>query len=235
MKQQSITIYLYKTHSGNEYPVEFGFKDINAEDISHDHEYITGLCRQGCKNYNHSGGCPPFAPTFESIAKEYNSAILVFARLHSKYKTRRVKDSNNYYIHYRFQDIILSNFLNKMGQKIRKLFAPRVYFLGNGYCTGCGNRKCAFKEGMRKCRFPRKRTFSLEATGVNVEKTLKNVFGIKLEWYNRNNFRQVSYLTKAIGFFCCSPVIRDKVHTYLNQGFLHNPRIPMITAFSPPL
>lgn len=220
MEQQLITTYLYKTYNGNEYPVELGFANISAEEVSCDYEYITGLCRQGCKNFNHSGGCPPFAPAFENIAEEYSSAILVFARLHSRYKTWRVWQSNNYYIHYRFQDIILSNLLNKMGKWIRELFAQKIYFLGNGYCAGCGNRKCAYKEGVKKCRFPQKRTFSLEATGVNVEKTLKNVFGIELEWYNRNNFRQVNYLTKAIGFFCCNSVIRDEVRVYLNKGFL---------------
>jgi predicted metal-binding protein len=212
--------YLYRTHNGNEYPVELGFANISVKEISYDYEYITGLCRQGCKNFNHSGGCPPFAPTFEDIAGQYCDAILVFARLHSRYKTQRVWRSNNYYIHYRFQDIILSNFLNKMGQKIREMFAPKIYFLGNGYCTGCGSRRCAYKEGVKKCRFPQKRTFSLEATGINVEKTLKDVFDLELEWYNRSNFRQVSYLTKAVGFFCCDPAMCGEVRIHLDKNFL---------------
>lgn len=214
--------FLYRTSNGNEYPVELGFAASEAEKIAHDYDFITGLCRSGCKNFNNAGGCPPFAPKFDKIAQEYGYAVLVYARLHSKYKPLRVRESNNYYIHYRFQDIILSNLLHKIGRLVRERFAQNVYYLSNGYCIGCGNRKCAFKEGGRKCRFPGRRTYSLEATGVYVGKTLKNVFGLELEWYDRNNFRQINYLTKVIGFFCREENARDEVQEFLNT-FLYEP------------
>lgn len=202
---------LYKTKSGNEYPVEFGFTAAGVNHIVHEYEYITGLCRMGCKNYGQGGGCPPYAPKFEHIAGGYSFAVLVYARLHSQYKPQRVEASSNYYIHYRFQDIILSNLLHQIGSRIRKQIEDRLYYLGNGYCMGCGSWKCSLKQGENRCRFPEKRTYSLEATGIHVVKTLEELFDLELEWYNHNNYREIKYMTKAIGFFCVDEETREEV------------------------
>ena len=85
---------------------------------------------------------------------------------------------------------------------------------------GC-SKKCSFKLGENICRNPKKRTFSLEATGVNVEKTLKNEFGIELQWYNKENYTDIDFMVKSIGLFYADKEINQKIENrfikYLNS------------------
>ena len=83
---------------------------------------------------------------------------------------------------------------------------------------GCGSKKCAFKKGEGRCRNPKRRTFSLEATGINVEATLHHIFGLKLQWYTNENYQQVEYMTKAVGFFCKSRDEQNSIFTFINNS-----------------
>jgi predicted metal-binding protein len=210
--------YLYTTGNGKTYPIEMDYKFIESKNYVYDYDQITSLC-EGCGNYHQGGGCPPLAPKFDDIIKTKRYSIMIYAKLLSKYKSEGVKNSNNYYIHYRFQDIILSNLLTNLGYTIRDDYNNLV-FLNNGFCMGC-SKKCSFKLGENICRNPKKRTFSLEATGVNVEKTLKNEFGIELQWYNKENYRDIDFMVKSIGLFYADKEISQKIENrfieYLNS------------------
>ena len=190
--------YLYTTGQGKTYPVEMGYQFIDSKDIVYNYEEITALC-SSCGNFNKGGGCPPLAPKFEKISENKDFGIIIYAKLDSIYKPEKVKKNNNYYIHYRFQDVILSNLLTKLGYMIRDDFEDML-FLNNGYCMGCRS-KCNFKKGENTCLKPERRTFSLEATGINVERTLKEQFDITLQWYNKENYQEIDYMVKAIGLF----------------------------------
>jgi len=177
-------------------------RKFNSEDISYDYDLISGLCMNSCKNYGKAGGCPPKAPKYECIKKDYPFSVLIYAKLLSKFKSIKVRKSNSYYIHYRSQDVILSNLLTKLGYQIKVAFGSNIVFLNNGYCMGCGNKKCNYKIGNESCKNPEKRTYSLEATGINVTTTVKELFEIDLQWYNNKNCHEIEYMCKVIGIFC---------------------------------
>jgi predicted metal-binding protein len=194
--------YIYSTSKGNRYPIELGFKSITSNELISDYNRVIGYCQKGCKNYNYAGGCPPFAPNFELLRKIYPFGFIIYARLFSEFKPDKVKSSQKVYIHYRFQDIILSNLLTNLGYELVKRNRKPIFFLNNGYCMGCGNKKCNFKLGNKFCANPNRRTFSLEACGVDVEASLKEIFNIELQWYSESNFNTVEHMTKAIALLC---------------------------------
>lgn len=178
------TFWLNYSTSNNTFPIEIKVKLINKDDVVYDPEYIRGLCKNGCKNYNYAGGCPPRAPLFEELNKDMQSYFLVSGTFWPQYKTEKVKASHNIYIHFRLQDNILARLFHNAGISIRQKTA--CVFLATGYCMGCTGVKCNYKLGNEYCKNPQKRTYSMEATGINVEQTLFNNLNIKLQWYRNN-------------------------------------------------
>lgn len=207
--------YIYSTLQGKHYPLEIKFSLIDSSCVIHDYHRITGYCQTGCKNYNQGGGCPPKAPQFSHIAAKYPYGLIICATLSSQWKPEKVKKSKSKYIHFRFQDVILSKFLTNLGYSLRGYGGTDVFFLNNGYCMGCGNKRCSFKAGEQFCRYPLKRTYSLEATGVDVQATISNLFGFELQWYRNNNYNDVQFMAKSIGLFAKTPLdqkyIQDSV------------------------
>ncbi|MDD2498353.1 MAG: DUF2284 domain-containing protein [Desulfitobacteriaceae bacterium] len=207
--------YIYSTQNGNHYPLELKYSSISSDEVVHDYARITNFCKTRCKNFNNGGGCPPKAPMFSRIAEQFPYGFIICAVFSSKWKPQRVKESTKPYIHFRFQDIILSRFLTSLGYTMKDRIGSGIFFLNNGYCMGCGNKKCSFKSGEDFCKNPQKRTFSLEATGVDVEATLANLFGLKLQWYKNKNYNEVQYMAKSIGVFVDSKEKQTLLHESL--------------------
>lgn len=193
--------YIYSTQNGKHYPLELKNSMIRSNEIISDYDRVTNYCKTGCKNYNTGGGCPPKAPNFIQIAEDFPYGYIICAILSSEWKSQKVKESTSQYIHFRSQDVILSNFLTNLGYTVKDCIGSGIFFLNNGYCMGCGNKKCNFKNEEGFCANPPKRTFSLEATGVDVEATVANIFDVKLQWYKNNNYNEVQYMVKSIGLF----------------------------------
>jgi len=208
--------YIYSSNQGTHYPLEIKYSIIDSAVITHDYHRITNYCRTGCKNYDRGGGCPPKAPQFNHISAKYPYGLIICAILSSKWKSEKVKASKSPYIHFRSQDIILSKFLTNLGYCLRDCGIANV-FLNNGYCMGCDNKKCSFKVGEQFCRNPLKRTYSLEATGVDVQATIANLFGFNLQWYRKNNYNDVEFMAKSIGLFSTTPLEAKNVHNCIIQ------------------
>lgn len=201
---------IYKAHNGNQYPIELYYEEIDSTDICYEPEKIECLCKQGCRNYGKSGGCPPLAPKFPQIIKFSDKYSLIIAKFNSQFKPEKVKNCNNRAIHWKFQDGILARFMDRLGKDL--VFRFGGMYLGTGYCMGCPGKKCAIKLG-DPCRRPNRRTFSLEATGINVVKTVKSVFNEDFYWYSKNN-TDVPYMMKCIlcNLACCNP---DDLRTFM--------------------
>jgi len=193
--------YIYTASSGNNYPIEIGYRAVGAGDVVHDYEFITSLCKNGCRSYN-SGGCPPWAPRFEDIEACYPYGVLVYAKFLSKFSPLKPGYVKKIDMLFGFQDMILSKLLTQLGYVVTDKCAENVLFLNNGHCRGCDIQECSFKLGESYCRYPERRTYSIGATGVDVSSTLKNVFGIELQWYTEDTYDRVEYITKMVGFFC---------------------------------
>lgn len=200
--------YLYQTKaSKNIYPIEIGFKTVISENIIYDPQKIRNLCRIGCSNYGKNGGCPPFSPLLEkmNIGKD---VFLIYARLWSKYKPDKVKNSNIWYIHASFTDNILARLTENLAYEIKSNIG--YDYLGTGYCLGCRGKKCNFKLGENYCRNPLRRSYSMESTGIDVEKTVKNTFDIDLKWYKKLDIKEVDYMLKCFAVIPREEVTEEK-------------------------
>ena len=91
--------------------------------------------------------------------------------------------------------MIVANFLDKIGRAIQAHY-PQVIYLGTGYCMGCHGKKCSYKL-QEPCRNPQRRTFSMESTGINVVKTVRETMQETFHWYTKSN-PNIPYLMKAI-------------------------------------
>lgn len=191
--------YIYRSQSsGNIYPLEIGSLLCQAKDLVYEPEKVWAACAKGCSNFGSAGGCPPRSPKLEDLALPENPVWLIYCRFWSRYKHEKVLISRNPAIHWKFQDAILARFLASIGYKLAPLL--KGSFLSTGYCMGCVGKKCNFKLGLNSCRNPHKRTFSLEATGINVVATVKDLFDIELYWYSKGN-TDVPYMLKCIAVF----------------------------------
>lgn len=189
--------FTYNTHNGNQYPLKLIYKWISSEGLVYQPEYIIELCRIGCKNFGMAGGCPPRAPLLSSIISAPQPVLLLGCVFESVYKPSNILKSNNVAIHWKFQDAILSRLLNKIGHNLVAGVGGR--FLATGYCLGCPGKKCAFKLGKEACRNPLRRTFSMEATGINVVATVKQSLELDMYWYTKEN-RNIPYMLKCLTF-----------------------------------
>lgn len=185
---------LYRTLNGNAYPLSIYISKVNYSDINYDYDLVANWCKIGCRNYGRSGGCPPLAPRFNTIPWSRDQYFLIIAIFDSKYKTEKVRQCSNRAIHWKFQDAILARFMYRLGEQLVNSFGG--HFLATGYCMGCPGQKCAIKTG-KPCRNIQRRTFSMEATGINVVNTVQKVFHKRFYWYHKN-FIEVPYMMKCI-------------------------------------
>ena len=206
---------IYRSSStANAYPLSIQSKWILYQDVVFEPDYIESLCKKGCRNYGHSGGCPPFSPKFNQFADDDKQYLLIITKFDSKYKTVRVKASKNRAIHWKFQDVIVAHFLDKIGRALQTHF-PQTIYLGTGYCMGCPGQKCSYKL-QEPCRNPKQRTFSMESTGINVVKTVRNTMQETFYWYTKSN-PDVPYLMKAILLIFPDAQDRGEVDSFLDS------------------
>lgn len=204
--------YFYEAkRSGYIYPIEIGHTICKVKDLIYEPDKVWHACAIGCSNYNRAGGCPPRAPSVKKITTEEDVAWLIYSRFWSAFKHDNIKLSNNPAIHWKFQDAILARFLANIGYNLVELAGGK--FLSTGYCMGCAGRKCNFKMGIESCRNPQKRTYSMEATGINVVQTMKNIFDINLYWYKKG-LTNIPYMVK------CITVLPSKDITKTKEDFL---------------
>ncbi|WP_049755838.1 DUF2284 domain-containing protein [Desulforamulus reducens] len=209
--------YLYKSEaSGIVYPLEFGIKKLKVSDLCYEPDVVWSWCEKGCKNFNNAGGCPPASPLLKTLYSDSDTVWLIYCLFWSKYKHEKVAKSNNSAIHWKFQDAILARLLVNVGYALRTKFEGN--FLSTGYCMGCPGKKCNYKLGHKFCRNPQKRTYSMEATGINVVETLKKTTGIEMFWYKKGQ-TDIPYMLKCIAYFPSinSNLTKDKLVGILNS------------------
>lgn len=196
----------YRTDSGQEYPLEFFNLKMAANDLIYQPNKVREACRQGCSNYGKAGGCPPRAPLLFDLVSPQEEMWLIACRFWSKYKPSRVAQSRNSAIHWKFQDGIVARVMNNLGHSLNH--RNRGFFLSTGYCMGCPGKKCNFKLGNSFCRSPEKRTYSMEATGINVVETVKKHFKLDMYWYSPGKV-DIPYMLKCIAFIPKQDDFRD--------------------------
>jgi predicted metal-binding protein len=139
---------------------------IEVKDITFRPEFRQACEQNSCGKYNTNWGCPPACGTIEEMmeeAKSYPYALV--------YQTvSQLEDSFDY------EGMVAGKkFYNAVTEQVRNLFAQafpqkETLFLNAGACKVCS--RCAKLED-QPCRFPEKRTISMEAYGVDVSNLAK--------------------------------------------------------------
>ncbi|MDO5394464.1 MAG: DUF2284 domain-containing protein [Bacteroidales bacterium] len=128
------------------------------------------LCRQ-CGNYGRLWSCPPFGFDADSGLSAWHTALIVAARVRMPSGLESLSDGM----------VVLRSV--KTGLEERLLDLEKRYgglaFGFSGECTLCD--ECARLSG-KECLHPDKVRPALEAYGFNVDKTLRELLGIEMEW-----------------------------------------------------
>lgn len=165
---------------------------INFEDINFDPKVQT-YCNNPnfkCPHYGHSWACPPETPYLEEEVSQYEKFFLVYYEfdLNEYIKKKKAKFPN------RNEEKIRNSFYRK--QIVRDYLEKEVYkflesyvenynekcILWDGHCRVCNKKgqSCTYDDQL-PCCYPEEKKLSMEAVGIDVDKTVKNV-GIALEW-----------------------------------------------------
>jgi predicted metal-binding protein len=207
-----IFYHTHKTISGRSYPLEIGWTVRDINEIPVDKNLTENACRSGCRLYGRNGGCPPFSPDFDSFRKKFKLANIIYSKLLIKHYPEKVL-AGNYYVRWSFVEALLSPFTNRFSAIVNN--NEKRFFLSSGFCRGCGNKRCAVKDGS-KCRHPLRRTFSLESTGVVVSEVAEKFLDFKLYWWDRGNKDYFPpYMTKIISILSNQPIDNSDISALL--------------------
>lgn len=155
--------------------VEVFVADIPVEEYItrfRDEERFAKLCK-ACPNYGNSWGCPPFDFDTTEFLQRYKYAHLMAVKITPERADIPIEHS---------QTLILPE-RRKIEQRLlnmEKKYGGRA-FAYIGKCLHCADNECTRKCGL-PCRHHEKVRPSLEAFGFDIERTLSELFGIKLLW-----------------------------------------------------
>jgi predicted metal-binding protein len=169
------------------------FLEITLGDIIFDPKVQTYCVSPSytCPSYGHSWACPPEAPYLEATVSKFNRFFLIYYEL----------DLNNYIKDIKEEKPNLNekNIKNELynGKFLRNKLETEIFlFLENyqdlyeeklilwdGFCRVCLNKTdkgCTYDSG-KPCRYPDKKRYSMEATGIAVTEMVNNL-NLKIEW-----------------------------------------------------
>ena len=169
------------------------FIEINFTDIIFDPKVQTYCVKPNfkCPSYGHSWACPPEAPYLEQEVSKYQKFFLIYVKYNlgsytEKKKAKHPKRSEKSIKNAFFMKNLLRD---KLEQEI-KLFINEQQIpyeerliLWDGYCRVCFNEKdkeCTYDAG-DPCRYPDKKRYSMEAVGIDVTQTVKEL-KFNIEW-----------------------------------------------------
>ena len=176
----------------NSFILKLTIIEIDKKNIVFDPEVQTYCINPGfkCPNYGHSWACPPEAPYLDKILREYVKFFLIYEKFdikeyirekRKKFPKRDEKKLRNAFYRDNFmRNSIEENvnaFINKYDEKYNEILV-----LWDGHCRVCekNKEKCTYDSGS-ECRYPNEIRYSMEAVGINVTETVKNL-NLDIEW-----------------------------------------------------
>jgi len=143
-----------------------------------------------CPNYSHSWACPPEVPYMKNEISQFDRFFLIYYKFNLKIYIKEIKLKNPQ----KSEDSIRKSFYRKdfirdnLEKEIwnfldtYKGFYDDKLILWDGYCRVCykESKKCTYDQN-KPCRYPYKVRYSMEAVGIDVDKTVKNI-NITIEW-----------------------------------------------------
>lgn len=159
------------------YKTEYFHADIPADEYIarfRDREHFIELCKQ-CSNYGNYWGCPPFEFDSEELLLRYKHIKLL--------ATKIIPEVQNIPIN-KAQELLLPEriIMDKQLLELEKIYNG-LAFTYTGTCLHCGGAECR-RRCNKPCIHPDKVRPSLEAYGFDVERTLFELFDIRILWGN---------------------------------------------------
>lgn len=209
--------FFHRTGSGNIYPWEVGYRQMETARFPYDRELTTRLCMEGCGLHGRNGGCPPYSPDFDTIRRRFLYGSVVYVRLYTRFYPPKVA-RGSFYIRWNFVKAIMDRAVAKAGKCLAGALGGIL--LGAGPCRQCGMNPCALKIGLAACRNPSGRVFSLEATGVLATELMPRLFGIRLYWFHHNDPSYIpEYVVNVFAVVTKEPVSPEAFGTYVHRCF----------------
>ncbi|MFW9877121.1 MAG: DUF2284 domain-containing protein [Candidatus Thorarchaeota archaeon] len=169
------------------------FLEIRLSDIIFDPKVQTYCISPNfkCPSYEHSWSCPPEAPYLEELVSKFNKFYLIYYKLNITEQVKKEKAKNHEMNENEIRNVLLiGNFLrNKLEEEIHIFFenyrteCEQKLILWDGFCRTCFNeidKGCTYDDG-DPCRYPDKKRFSMEAVGIDVTHTVRNL-NFNIEW-----------------------------------------------------
>lgn len=160
-------------------------KDIEKYEIR---DRFSALCKEGCANYGNKWCCPPFAPFYHDFAGNYKN-ISVCLTLAPMDQFDYIK---NDYLKIKAANTILKSRTDKT---LRMLVNKDIYYISSGSCRLCKSCKRKIQE---PCAHPDFMTYSFEALGINVADMVRDLFGIPLLWYRKNQLPEYTSVVAGL-------------------------------------
>jgi predicted metal-binding protein len=165
---------------------------INPEEIVIAN-WVRLKCQFGCPNYAKKLSCPPYSPKPEDTRKvidEYSKAYLIGyegSTIFTKYNTENMGELFPVVL----RDIRKSLFEIEKHAFLSGYYKSFVYGFC-GPCTICD--RCVVEDGILTCKYATESRPSMEASGIDVFKTVKNA-GLDLEVQSSRNLNDLRMYT----------------------------------------
>lgn len=144
-------------------------------------EKIEIACKEGCSNYGNKWSCPPYSKAFLDIEKKYSKAFLLCFSTEMNYYS----DVKNMYLAVKAANVTLKTLIERCARSIEEY--TNGYSLLSGSCRLCKPCQCKNKH---PCKHPDKMRYSMEATGLNVQKVCFDFLKHRLLWYKNKKLPQ---------------------------------------------
>lgn len=165
---------------------------LKLEDVEFDYQLCLEACKDSCENYNKMYCCPPHSPPLNVIGKNYDYLVVHALKINH---TTLKPVLNSIRIINTVAKCLQNKFFDCSCEEFKKL-NYKIKILENGACNHCAT--CACQEG-KPCKYPDKMNFSLESTGIDVNKLMVQSFDLPLKWFTREKgFPEYQTCTGAI-------------------------------------
>lgn len=170
--------YLYvDTPSANNLSILVSIETTQVERVAEFEDYIkfSGLCKDGCPNYEKKWSCPPYSPKFNEYSKGF-SYITICALTMDLEQFSYIK---NDYLKVKAANTILKSKADKV---FTSFVTEGAKYISTGSCRLCKPCKCKKRQ---PCAHSLKMAYSFEALGINVAKITESILDIELLWYQK--------------------------------------------------
>nr|MCK4929908.1 hypothetical protein [Nanoarchaeota archaeon] len=196
-------------HKTKKFDLEIFYKSrfIDVKEVIVNKEKFSEMCKQGCGVYKGCWACPPYSPSFLDLKDNFKKMFVFISCIY----TNQIRIKNPY--------LVLFNIYNILG--------PRMYRLGmvlekplnglllkSGPCRVC--RECSVIN-REPCKFPNKKRYALESTGVDVQK-LAMLLKHELLWYNKKSLPK--YMSVVCGVLTNKKILQEDVYKDFKKLFI---------------